>query len=56
MGPRLDACGAAAMRRRRPAPTASPDGGAYARRYHDQEQVNESGYAGLPVGVVPAQV
>jgi len=35
---------------------ASPDGGAYARRYHDREHVNESGHGGLPVGVVPAAV
>ena len=44
MGPRLDACGAAAMRRRRPAPTASPDGGTYGRRYRDREQANDCGH------------
>ena len=43
MGPRLDACGATAMRRTRPAP-ASPDGGTYARRYHDREQANDCGH------------
>jgi hypothetical protein len=32
------------------------DGGVYAYRYHDQEHVNQSGHARLPVGVVPAAV
>jgi hypothetical protein len=32
------------MRRRRPAPTASPDGGTYACRCHDREQANEHGH------------
>jgi hypothetical protein len=36
--------------------TGSPGGGAYARRYHDREHVNESGHARLPAGVVPAAV
>src|SRR6266487_6514546 len=29
-----------------PARTASPDGGTYTRRYHDQEHVNEYGHGG----------
>jgi hypothetical protein len=32
------------MRRRRPAPTASPGGGTYTRRYRDQEHLNEHGH------------
>jgi hypothetical protein len=36
------------------APTASPNGGTCNHRYHDQEDVNELGHGGLPVGVVPA--
>jgi hypothetical protein len=36
--------------------SASPDGGTCARRYHDQEQVNEVGHARLPAGVAPAAV
>ncbi|MGN6176743.1 MAG: hypothetical protein ACTHPS_27900 [Streptosporangiaceae bacterium] len=35
----LYVCGATALRR-------SPDSGAYARRYHDPEHVNEVGHAG----------
>src|SRR5205809_733229 len=53
-GPRPVACGATAYDAGTSPQSASPDGGTYARHYHDQEHVNEVGHARLPAGVVPA--
>jgi hypothetical protein len=57
-GPRPYVSGATAMHTM-PIKRSDPyegGGGAYARRYHGQKQVNEVGHTRRPVGVVPAAV
>jgi hypothetical protein len=55
-GPRWDARAVPPPSDAGPAPTASTNGGTYARRYRDQKHVNELGHRKLPLGVVPAPV